>query len=176
MNRGFGTDYTCQAVTFQNYYKDCYGDVCETSPNCLSGRLFISKSDLLAFICLNLGNEGEKPKYPTVFNIVKGPVTVTGHAHGFLSENYRYWQLNAEGHVPVDLSLEPGQMLGFAGPKLGFRSETDPLKVDRDATSGLASTGSYFVRFELNKPEFVFFTTQCDEAHKNYTAVLKVRI
>ena len=38
MNRGFGTDYICKAVTFQNYYKDCYGDLCETSPNCLSGN------------------------------------------------------------------------------------------------------------------------------------------
>ena len=154
INRGFGTEYTCQALTFQNSFKDCFAaDSCESSPNCLTS------------------DAAEKPKYPTEFVQVKDPLVVTGKI-GPSSPNYRYWQLDEIGHEVLDLTLEPGQMLGFGAAQIGYRMETDSLKVDRLASTSESAAGAYFVRFGLSKPEFVFFTTQCTEPNQNYTAKL----
>ena len=156
INRGFGTEYTCQALTFQNSFKDCFAvDSCASSPSCLTS------------------DAQEKPKYPTEFVQVKDPLVVTGKI-GSSSPNYRYWQLDEIGHEPLDLTLEPGQMLGFGAAQIGYRMETDSLKVDRLASTSESAAGAYFVRFGLSKPEFVFFTTQCTEANQNYTAKLDV--
>lgn len=143
-------------MTFQNSFKDCFAvDSCASSPSCLTS------------------DAQEKPKYPTEFVQVKDPLVVTGKI-GSSSPNYRYWQLDEIGHEVLDLTLEPGQMLGFGAAQIGYRMETDSLKVDRLASTSESAAGAYFVRFGLSKPEFVFFTTQCTEANQNYTAKLDV--
>ena len=153
INRGFGTEYTCQALNFQNTFKDCYADTCSSSPSCLSS------------------DPQERPKYPTEFEQVQDPIVVTGKV-GLSSPNHRYWQLNEVGHDAHDLTMEPGQMLGFGAAQVGYRLESDPLKVDRLASTSESAAGAYFVRFGLSKPEFVFFTTQCTVPNQNYTAKL----
>ena len=50
---------------------------------------------------------------PDMYNMVSGPISIYGTQVG----NYFYHQFTKE----EELSLEPGQILGFGGAQIGYR-------------------------------------------------------
>ena len=76
----------------------------------------------------------------------------------------------------LDIELEPGQVIGIEGAQIGYKIETNPLFVDRVASTAGGINGVHYIRFVAIRPEFMWFENTCTLANKNITAKVTVRL
>ena len=76
----------------------------------------------------------------------------------------------------LEIELEPGQVIGIEGAQIGYKIETNPLLVDRVASTAGGINGVHYIRFVAIRPEFMWFENSCTLANKNITAKVNVRL
>ena len=76
----------------------------------------------------------------------------------------------------LDIELEPGQVIGVEGAQIGYKIETNPLLVDRVASTAGGINGVHYIRFVAIRPEFMWFENTCTLANKNISAKVTVRL
>lgn len=143
VNRGFGTDFSCETLSFQSMYQDCYdAETCsDTNSRCQQSQAGL----------------------PDIYTPVLGPISISGTK---LDSGYYYHYLtDAE-----EMLVAPGQILGFGGAQIGYVS--DSSNIDKVASTGFASNGSHFIRFVGFKPEFLWFENTCQVANTDVLAEL----
>ena len=117
-----------------------------------------------------LRNASNSIGIPDKYNEISGPVAISGKTIE-TDGSYFYADLSS-----LDIDLEPGQVIGIEGAQIGYKIESNPLLVDRVASTAGGINGVHYIRFVAIKPEFLWFENTCILANKNITAKVTVRL
>ena len=107
---------------------------------------------------------------PDKYSEISGPIAISGETIE-TDGSYFYADLSS-----LDIELEPGQVIGIEGAQIGYKIETNPLLVDRVASTAGGINGVHYIRFVAIRPEFMWFENTCTLANKNITAKVTVRL